>query len=293
MSNRYATLDDRAVLEVSGTDSRSFLQGLITQDIHIATSSYTGYSALLNAQGKFLADFFLIHRDENTVWLECAKAYAPTLLRLLALYRLRADVKLLDLTDKLNVHAVMGNIAQLALFESAGRTEHFHKDNIIAFVDPRSPQLGARVIAPLGEGETWLTQRGFARAALADYDCHRITLGIPAEGDNIADKTLILENGFEELHGVSFNKGCYVGQEVTARTKHRANLHKLLFIIEGDAETLPKAGTPILLGEREVGQMRSSFGNIGLAVLRVDSADKDGLKVGDVGITAKTPDWRG
>lgn len=292
MSNRYVTFDDRAVLEVSGADARNFLQGLITQDVNVISNLYTGYSALLTAQGKFLADFFLIHRDAETLWLECAKTYAPTLLRLFGLYRLRADVKLHDHTDKLHVHAVFGNVAQLALFEAAGRTEHFHQDNIIAFIDPRSVKLGARVIAPVGEGETWLTQRGFAHAALADYDHRRLALGIPAEGDNLADKTLILENGFEALHGVSFNKGCYVGQEVTARTKHRANLHKLLFIVEGES-SLPESGTPILLGEREVGQMRSSRGNIGLAVLRVDSADKDGLTAGEVVITAKAPEWRG
>lgn len=292
MSNRYVTFDDRAVLEISGADARTFLQGLITQDVNIITSIYSGYSALLTAQGKFIADFFLIHRDEQTLWLECAKAYLPTLLRLLALYRLRADVKLHDLSDKLHVHAVLGNIAQLALYETPGRTEHFHTDNIVAFVDPRSEKLGARVIAPAGEGETWLIQRGFVHAPLVDYDLRRIGLGIPAEGDNIADKTLILENGFEELHGVSFTKGCYVGQEVTARTKHRANLHKLLFIVEGDQD-LPESGTPILLGEREVGQMRSARGKHGLAVLRVDSADKAGLKAGDVAITATKPEWRG
>lgn len=285
------TLSSRALLELSGKDVRSFLQGLITQDICTVTPSHSAYSALLNAQGKYLFDFFLIDRTDS-LWLECDKAYTPGLLRLLRMYKLRADVTLEDISDKFHIHAALGDVSQLALPPIEGRTEYFHDARIVAFTDPRYNLLGARIIAPAGEGETWLAQRGFSHALESDYEHRRIALGIPdSRIDNLPEKTLILENGFEELNGVSFTKGCYVGQEVTARTKHRANLHKLLFKVEGNAP-LPEPGTSIKIGEREVGQMRSSIENQGLAILRLDSAHLHGLETDGVQLIAGNPPWR-
>lgn len=294
MSNRYVTLEDRAVLALAGADVRTFLQGIITQDIESLTPTHSIYSALLSAQGKFVCDFFLIEQPEE-IWLECAKAHAAKLYRLLHLYKLRAEVKISERTGELHVSAVMGDTDKLALPRTPGRTERFHDGVITVLVDPRHAELGARVIAPAGEGETWLIQRGFDHATPKDYVQHRIHLGIPeGDTDNVPDKTLLLENGFEELHGVSFNKGCYVGQEVTARTKHRANLHKLLHIVEAEAPLKP--GTPILLGDKEVGDIRSTHDGIGLALLRTDAVAKSTpdapLTANGQQLSARLPDWR-
>lgn len=295
MSNRYVVLSHRTVLRLSGGDVRHFLQGLITQDIDTVTDSHSAWSAMLNAQGKYLYDFFLI-ADGGDILMDCDTQQAAGLQRLLGMYKLRADVAIESLDNSHHVIAAMGEMTPLALPEHPGRTERFHGGNIIAFVDPRHAGMAARVIAPAGEGETWVLQRGYAQASVRDYERRRLSLGIPRAGvDSLPEKTLLLENGFEELHGVSFDKGCYVGQEVTARTKHRANLHKRLYIVRG--QTLPKAGTDIMLGERTVGDMRSSCGDIGLAVIRSEAVEKaaageEGLKAGETAITVENPSWR-
>lgn len=292
MSNRYTILENRALICFSGADVLSYLQGLLTQDVNTVTAEHSAYSALLNAQGKYLHDFFLI-RQGNDIWLECDATRKEHLLRLLNLYRLRAQVTVTDISSGYHTLAVMGELAYLALPDIPGRTEWFHNGQVAAFTDPRMAALGARVIAPDGEGEMWVQQRGFVRASVADYDLHRLQLGIPESGaDNIPEKTLLLENGFEALHGVSFTKGCYVGQEVTARTKHRANLHKLLYIVRSDG-MLPPLGTAIEQDGNEVGEMRSSRHHIGLALIRTQAVEKAApLTSGGVLITAHAPAWR-
>lgn len=296
MSNRHIVLTHRHVLRLSGADVRPFLQGLVTQDVETVTPQHSAWAALLNAQGKYLYDFFLI-ADGDDLLLDCDGQQAEPLQKLLGLYKLRADVAITDLGNDYHVLAAMGDMTPLGLPETAGRTERFHDGRIIAFVDPRHPAMAARIIAPAGEGETWILQRGYAQAYMRDYESHRIELGIPRAGiDSVTQKTLILENGFEELHGVSFDKGCYVGQEVTARTKHRANLHKRLYHVRGDS-ALPEAGTDIRLGVRIVGEMRSSCDDQGLAVIRGDAVEaaakgEETLLAGDVAITASNPPWR-
>lgn len=296
MSNRFVTLPHRTALRLSGKDVRHFLQGLITQDIEAVTESHSAWSALLNAQGKYLADFFII-ADGEDILLDCDATQAQELQKLLTIYKLRADVTITSMAESHSILAALGDMTPLALPEHAGRTEHFHDGAVIAYVDPRSAAMAARVLAPRGEGETWVQQRGYAQASLPDYEQHRIALGIPRAGiDSIREKTLLLENGFEEMHGVHFEKGCYVGQEVTARTKHRANLHKHLFIIRA-GEALPETGTDILLGERVVGDVRSTCGQAGLAVIRDEAVEKavngeQPLTAGGVALTAKKPHWR-
>lgn len=296
MSNRYVVLSHRRILRLSGKDCRSFLQGLVTQDVETVTASHSAWTAMLNAQGKYLFDFFLIADGEGLL-LDCDSTQAEGLQRQLSLYKLRADVQIEDMQNAFHVIAAMGDVTPLALPEHTGRTERFNEGRIIALIDPRHAGMAARIVAPAGEAETWVLQRGYAQASIADYEEHRIQLGIPRAGvDNVPQKTLLLENGFEELHGVSFDKGCYVGQEVTARTKHRANLHKHLYIINAQT-ALPATGSDILLGERVVGDVRSVQGRIGLAVIRDEAVEKaqqggDALKAGNTAIQAQTPPWR-
>jgi folate-binding protein YgfZ len=297
MSNRFIVLPHRHLLRLRGKDARHFLQGLVTQDIHKVTADHTVWTAMLNAQGKYLFDFFVIADGEHDLLLDCDSSQINELRRLLGLYRLRADVAVEDLADSYHVAAAMGDPSTLALPPHPGRSEQFMGGKVIATIDPRCVDIGMRVVAPAGEAETWLVQRGYSRASLADYEAHRIALGLPRTSiDSVAQKTLILENGFEELNGVSFDKGCYVGQEVTARTKHRANLHKRLYVVKARG-TLPENGGDILLGERVVGDLRSTCGNTGLAVIRSEAVEKAAsgeaaLSVAGLPLTARNPQWR-
>lgn len=290
MSNRYVMLSHRKILQLSGKDARHFLQGLVTQNLDSVTEDHSAWTAMLNAQGKYLFDFFMIQEGDGLL-LDCDAEQADALQKLLSLYKLRADVTITPLDW--HVVAAMGDLSPLSLPEHPGRTQRFHDGGIIAFVDSRSAGMAARVIGAFGEPETWVQQRGYAQASISDYEHRRLSLGIPRAGiDSVPQKTLILENGFEELHGVSFEKGCYVGQEVTARTKHRANLHKRLYAVEGSAP-LPAAGTEITQNGRVVGEMRSSQGTIGLAVLRSDAVEKaEALTAAETTLTAKNPVWR-
>jgi folate-binding protein YgfZ len=297
MSNRYVMLPHRHILRLSGSDARSFLQGLVTQDVERVTPHQSVWTAMLNAQGKYLYDFFLIADGEHALLLDCDTSQVEELQRLLTMYKLRADAVIEDMHQHYHVVAAMGNLTPLALPETPGRTERYNNGTLIAYIDPRHAGMAARVIAPAGEAETWVLQRGYAQSSLADYEAWRISLGIPRAGvDSVAQATLILENGFEELNGVSFEKGCYVGQEVTARTKHRANLHKRLYIVRGEA-SLPAPQTPIILNERIVGEMRSSSGRNGLAVIRTEAVEKatqgEGiLQAEGVTLHANNPPWR-
>lgn len=297
MSNRFTVLPHRSLLRLRGKDTRHFLQGLVTQDIEKLDLHNSLWTAMLNAQGKYLFDFFVLAENDQDVLLDCDSSQIAELKRLLGLYKLRAEVNIEDLGESYHVAAAIGDSAALALPLYAGRTERFVEDTLIACVDPRSTQIGMRVLAPAGEAETWLIQRGFARSSLQDFETFRIRHGIPRTGiDSVSGKTLILENGFEELNGVSFEKGCYVGQEVTARTKHRASLHKLLYIVEAESE-LPTDGGDIVLGERVVGELRSSCGNIGLAIIRSEAVEKatsgaETLSLQGIALSAKNPPWR-
>ncbi|MCH2546687.1 MAG: folate-binding protein [Alphaproteobacteria bacterium] len=296
MSNRYVLLPHRTVLRLRGKDMREFLQGLITQDITKVTSQHSIWTAMLSAQGKYLFDFFVAVEGDSLL-LDCDIDQAPQLMRLLTMYKLRADVHIENLGEEYHVLAAMGDVSALALPTDAGRTEYFADAHVTAFIDPRHAAMKARIIAPAGEGETWIIQRGYAQACVSDYETLRIQHAIPRAGvDSIPQKTLILENGFEALNGVSFEKGCYVGQEVTARTKHRAKLHKQLYQVQSKT-ALPAAGCDITLEGRVVGEMRSSLALQGLAILRNDAVEKSrstahSLLADGHDLTAINPPWQ-
>lgn len=245
----YVRLDDRAVIAVSGADAAGFLQGLVSCDVRRATEGQAVLGALLSPQGKFLFDFFLLKQGEGYL-LDTEAARAEELLKKLKMYRLRAAVDM-ALRDDIKVSAFIG---------------HIPPENGLAVPDPRHPEMGWRLYDDLHERSVsrseWKTKDA--------YEALRISLGLPdGSRDAEIDRTILLENGYDKLGGVDFAKGCYVGQEVTARSKHRGELRKYLFIVKGEAP-LPPAGTELMAGEQAVGVMRSSRGGIGLALLRTD-----------------------
>ncbi len=259
-----APLPDRAVIEVSGDDRVSFLQGLVSNDVTEAVPGRAVWAALLTPQGKWLADFFIL-ADGGRMLLDCEAGQAAMLAQRLSRFRLRAKVAVQAVP--LLVHAAWDGTAP-----SQG----------IMGLDPRTPEAGWRVLS-----DTPLPANGTA----ADWDRHRLALGLPdGSRDMESEKTTLLEAGFDELHGVSWTKGCYMGQELTARTKYRGLLKRRLVPVRIDGP-VPPAGTPVLRAGVEAGAMRSSIQGLGLALLRLDAIDAGNLTCGEATVHPAPPTW--
>ncbi|HEX6978417.1 MAG TPA: folate-binding protein [Alphaproteobacteria bacterium] len=287
-------LRNRGVLAIAGDDRRTFLQGLISNDINKVDSSHVIYSGFLTAQGRYLHDFFVAEIGD-TFYLDCEADRLDDLRRRLSLYKLRAKVTLTPASDRMICGALFGpkTLATLGLPEEPGLARPFGGG--IVYVDPRLVGLGARALIPKDNADA-LASAGFKPGAFEAYDRLRLSLGVPdGSRDLPVEKALLLENGFDELNGVDWKKGCYVGQELTARMKYRALVRKRLTPVRIDGP-VPQPGTPITLDDQEAGEMRSAQGSLGLALLRLDiieQADRDGrpLKAGEAEITPVRPAW--
>ncbi len=284
----FTVLEDRGVLSVSGRDRVSFLQGLVSNDTEKAGPGSAVYAALLTPQGKYLYDFFIVEAGDeagDALLLDCERAGLDGLMKRLSLYKLRADVTLEDRSDEWAVAAVFGSDALETAIEG-----------IAVFADPRLAAAGVRCILPKAEARAILEKAGLTPANEADYDQLRLTLGLPdASRDLIAEKSTLLESGFDELNGVDWDKGCYMGQELTARTKYRGLVKKRLMPVVFDGPP-PEPGTPVTQGDREAGEVRSSRitedGGIGLALLRLDALENSAdLRAGGLKVTPSKPDW--
>ncbi|MCC7259676.1 MAG: folate-binding protein YgfZ [Alphaproteobacteria bacterium] len=251
----YALLEHRTVLRIAGEDAPAFLQGLITHDIHKADGITAIYAMLLTPQGKYLHDFLIV-KHGDAYWLDCEHARIDDLKKRLSMYRLRSKVVI---EDKGDTHAV------LAIFPSPLREEE------IFFLDPRHPALGMRAIVE--RSHLAELTRDWQPRAFEEYDRARIALCIPESGiDLLPEKSFPLECNLEELRGVDFEKGCYVGQEVTTRTKRRGVVRKKLFPVTVDGP-LPAPGTPIMADGKEAGYIRSGRDGQAIALLRLEAVE--------------------
>ncbi len=265
----YVLLPDRGVIAVRGADAMPFLQGLISNDLAKITDEQAGYGALLTPQGKFLFDFVMLRAGVDLL-LDTERARLRQLLQRLTMYRLRSKVELQDASARYAVAAVLGEGAAVR-FDLPDRPGACRPlaDGLV-LVDPRLAQLGVRVLMPPDTIDPALERLGLARLEPEAYERARLTLGVPDGGrDLVVERSTLLESGFEELHGVDFAKGCFVGQELTARMHYRGLVRKRLLpvVLKGPR---PEPGTIIRLGEREAGEMRSSIDGRGLALLRLD-----------------------
>lgn len=282
---------------VSGEDRRTFLQGLISNDVTKVGSGHSGYAAFLTAQGKYLHDFFVAELGEGLA-LDCERERSGDLVRRLRVYKLRSRVVVEDASADWTVAALIGDGVAPALGLAAaetGATTAFLGG--VAFIDPRLAEAGARAILPREGAAARLEAAGFAREEPLAYERLRLGLGL-ADGSRDMDleRALLLECGFDELHGVDWEKGCFLGQELTARTKYRALIKKRLLPVEVDGP-LPARGTPVLRQGQEVGEMRSGVDGLGLAMLRLEALgeDADGpelpLVAGEARLTPRPPSW--
>jgi folate-binding protein YgfZ len=291
----YVLLSDRGVLALHGGDVRPFLQGLISNDVTQVREERAAYGALLTPQGKFLFDFFIV-QDSGRLLLETEAARLGELHRRLLMYRLRSKVDIEDCSGQFAVAAVIGDApaAAVGLPELPGAARAL--DLGLAFVDPRLPRLGVRVLLPRDNARATLAASGFEALEREAYERLRLTLGVPdGSRDLVVEKATLLESGFEELHGVDFGKGCFVGQELTARMKYRGLVRKRLLPVAFTGAP-PPPGTVIRLGEREAGEMRSGIDGQGLALLRLEQVEKakaEGmpLMAGETEILPVPPPW--
>lgn len=269
MTSHYVVLEDRAVIGVEGPEARPFLQGLVSNDIERISGEQTGYGALLTPQGKFLFEFLISERD-SALLLETERARVPDLLRRLTMYRLRAKVELTDHRDGFVVAALLGEHVGPSLGLPATPGACRATGDGLVMLDPRLGELGGRALLPPTAIEATLRDLGFSPAERDLYERRRLELGVPdGSRDLTLERATLLESGFEELNGVDFKKGCFVGQELTARMKYRGLVRKRLMPVTFEGPP-PAPGTSIRLGPREAGEMRSGVEGIGLAVLRLE-----------------------
>ena len=257
MSDAYAiVLRDRGIVEVAGPDAANFLQGLITNDIARVDAQHAVYAALLTPQGKIIYDFLIGAAPGGGFLLDCVKAHAPDLALRLSKYKLRAKVSVNDRSAELAV-------AALTAAPSA------HAPDIV-FQDPRLPALGHRAIVAAENVEAHLRALGCELRGEDDYHDRRLSLGVPDAAADIPPETLFpLDCNFEELNGVDFDKGCYIGQELTARMKHRATARRRMLPVGADG-ALPPPGTALKIGATEIGELRGTAGTRGIALVRLD-----------------------
>ncbi|MDG1738184.1 MAG: folate-binding protein [Paracoccaceae bacterium] len=238
------TSTERVVLKISGSERQSFLQGLVTNDVNGLKDGLV-YSALLTPQGKYLADFFLVPTDD-AILLDVSADLAQGLAQRLSMYKLRADVA----------------VKQTALIVSRGLTDAPEG----SFSDPRNVAMG------------WRAYGSEDRSQDVDWNALRVAHLIPETGEELHGDSYILECGFEQLNGVDFKKGCYVGQEIIARMKHKTELRKGLARVEIDGDAA--AGTELTSNGKAAGMLHTVSGDKGIAYLRFDRAQGD-MAAGD------------
>jgi folate-binding protein YgfZ len=270
-----AFLDDRAILAISGPGARDFLQGLVTNDVVGGLAPGTGlYTALLSPQGKILFDF-LVTEGDGALLLDVSRDSRDALLRKLKMYKLRAKVEI-EARDQLGVYVNLRGHPENRVVPYA--------DRAVSFADPRLAALGVRSIGARAEMPANLP-------GPTTFHQHRLTLGVPEAADFGFEKIFALDAGLAELNGVSFSKGCYIGQELTSRMKHRATSRKRILTVTADVP-LPVSG-PVAKGTTEIGELISSHGNIAFALIRLDRLEESAgdVTAGEIPVALHRPAW--
>lgn len=285
----------RGFILVGGEDRVAFLQGLVSNDLRRLDGEHGLWAAFLSPQGKFLYDMFLYPMGE-AILIETEGARVADLAQRLARHILRAKVTIDNVSDRFELFHAWGvnadGVESTLIFglPAPGTAVPFSMGIVLA--DPRHALLGVRVALPRGTGVALLTDKGFKLVPFMQWDHLRLTLGVPdGSRDLEIDRSILLENGFDELNGVAWDKGCYMGQELTARTKYRALIKKRLLPVQFSGPALP-AGTPVLSGVEEVGILRSSQAGIGLALLRLEDVKAERpMTLAGHDITVTIPQW--
>jgi folate-binding protein YgfZ len=282
---KAALLPDRGVVKVVGEAARKFLDGLVTADLDTVSPQHARFAALLTPQGKIIVDFIIAEapaEDGGGFFLDCPRALAVTLVQRLNFYKLRAKVVVEDLSEVLGV---------MAVWDGAGDTEYG-----LVFADPRLPELGQRILLPPHRAAEAAAEIGASLVEPDQYEAHRIALGVPRGGLDFAyNDAFPHEAGMDQLGGVDFDKGCYVGQEVVARMQHRGTVRTRIMAVDYP-EFAPEDGVEVTAGGKPVGTMGSSAAGHGIALLRLDRASDaiaEGIPIlaGGIEVKPRKPAW--
>lgn len=283
---------DRAFLRLHGEEARRFLQGLITVDVDTLDSRMR-YGALLTPQGRLLFDFFLWAEGPQTLLLETLAARRDALSKRLLLFRLRARVDIAPETGRAVLLLPGADPAAFGLPVEAGALRRLGGGGLVA-VDPREPRLGIRAVLPEDRIPDFLSAHGLREAEEAAWHRHRLALGVPeGEAELGFERTFALEADFDALGAVDFGKGCYVGQEVTARMHFRTRPKRRLLPVRIRGTVEPPAPVTDATG-REAGELRSRHGDLGMALLRLETLtrqDSHPLRAGEAELEPFWPDW--
>jgi folate-binding protein YgfZ len=282
---KAALLPDRGVVKVAGDDARGFLNGLLTTDVTRVTPEQARFGALLTPQGKIVVDCIVAEasaEDGGGFFLDCPRALAGDLVQKLNFYKLRARVICEDLSEVLGV---------MATWDGAGSTDYG-----LLYADPRLPALGQRLMLPPHLAKEAAADLGAELVEASGYEARRIALGVPRGGsDFIYGDAFPHEADMDQLAGIDFDKGCYVGQEVVSRMEHRGTARTRIVPVAA-AAFVPDMGVPVMAGDKQIGTIGSHAGNLGLAMLRLDRladaiAAGTPLAAGGVPLEARKPDW--
>ncbi len=294
---KAALLPDRGVVKVAGDDAGNFLHGLVSADVLELTASQARFCALLTPQGKIIVDFIVVAAPAaqgGGYLLDTPRILTAILAQKLNLYKLRSRVVVEDISEKLAVIAAWdGDSAPYPSSQAGG-----HKDGVgLIYADPRLPALGLRLMVPPHLAAAAAAELGAELLAASAYEAHRIALGIPSGGLDFGyGDAFPHEADMDQLGGVDFTKGCYVGQEVVSRMEHRGIARTRTVPVRFDGDAAPAAGAAVMAGERQVGTMGSAADGHGLALLRLDrvtDAVAAGLPLlaGGIAIHPVKPDW--
>ncbi len=282
---KAALLPDRGVVKVAGDDARKFLNGLITTDMGKVDPQHAAFAALLTPQGKIICDFILVEAeaaDGGGFFLDCPRALVATLVQRLNFYKLRAKVIVEDLSEILGV---------LAIWDGTAAVKYG-----LCYADPRLAELGHRcMLAPHLVNEA-AAAFGAELVDASGYEAHRIALAIPRGGlDFMYGDAFPHETDMDQLGGIDFAKGCFVGQEVVSRIEHRGTARTRTVAVRFE-EFAPEAGAPVSAGQKPVGTLGSTAQGRGLAMLRLDRvadalAAGERLTAGGIELRAIKPSW--
>ena len=287
---KAALLPDRGLVKVAGDGARNFLHGLVTADILELAPETARFCALLTPQGKIIADFIVAEapaQDGGGFFLDVQRALCGALVAKLNIYKLRAKVIVEDLSAVLGV---------LAAWDGNGTTEGGTTKFGLSYADPRLPALGLRVVLPPHLAAAAAAELSATLVDAGQYEAHRIALGVPQGGlDFCYGDAFPHETDMDQLGGVDFTKGCYVGQEVVSRMEHRGTARSRAVPVRYDGAA-PAAGAAVTAGDRQVGTMGSSAAGRALALLRLDRVAEaisrdEPLFAGGVPIHLVKPDW--
>lgn len=277
--SKYAILKDRGLIHVSGPDAKTFLQGIITNDIQKLTPELPLYTAFLTPQGKYLHDFF-IYASKDTLFIDCEIARLEDLMKRLKMHKLRSKATIEDISEAYQVISVL---------DTDKPTDP--PAECLLWPDPRLSTMGWRgFILNTALTDIELTD-------LSEYETTRMQNALPdGSRDMPVERAIILEYGLDDLNALDWQKGCYMGQELMAKTKHRGEIRKRLFPVAITGE-VPAFNTALTYNGQKAGKMRSHNGEMGLALLYIDVAkqsmtDQQPIEAENgAKLTPRIPEW--